>query len=60
MLDHLERLGFSGARVRFVSGDEPWFRAHWYRALSHVGMNPETRLSVVEIERRSMIHLVFQ
>lgn len=46
-------LVFSGAWVKFVSGDEPWLSARWYRASFHMDMNPQTRLSVVEIERRS-------
>ncbi|KAG1733713.1 hypothetical protein EDB19DRAFT_1929043 [Suillus lakei] len=42
LLDYLEMLVFSAARVRFVRGDEPWLRARWDRALFHTDMKYET------------------
>ncbi|KAG1732684.1 uncharacterized protein EDB91DRAFT_668529 [Suillus paluster] len=45
MLDYLEMLVFSAARVRFVKGDEPWLRARWDRAL--LQMDTEAWNSVI-------------
>ncbi|KAG0706272.1 hypothetical protein DFH29DRAFT_191550 [Suillus ampliporus] len=49
MLDCLEMLVFSAARVRFMGGDEPWLRARWDRALLHMDVKPGTRSFAVEI-----------
>ncbi|KAG2131654.1 hypothetical protein DEU56DRAFT_889632 [Suillus clintonianus] len=50
ILDYLEILVFSAARVRFMRGDEPWLRARWDRALFHMDLKSGTGLSTVEIE----------